>query len=241
MGKLGLVKSKNADIAIYWCADLKIYKPYLNNLIVNQPQKLKSLLAKSDLANSDYWKCPAFHNELFNVYALPSQIDYKASCKNNNISLSNFDPTFFENIFDLSNLKDNIVIVQQPFLFFSESDITIKQIHPYLHQQKYNVLQGSYNISKWFRPLNISYLVENNEFDISFKNNQILSYIHFNTDKKIKLHQFNFTDKMEEIMRNCANKKFESNKIQSLLNNYNFFKNNRYNSILLKEIKRNLV
>ena len=99
---------------------------------------------------------------------------------------------------------------------------------------------GTYDISKWFRPVEFAFQLWPGVNEFKSVENEPLMYMKFNTEEKIKLHQFKLTDEINGYAKGCmAMKKFS--KIKALNSLYDVFLGNKYNKELLELIKKNVI
>jgi hypothetical protein len=129
------------------------------------------------------------------------------------------------------------------WVFFSEESIDISQSPPYMHNTetgKYaSMPAGSFDISKWFRPVMPTYtLWEGNTFKA--KAGEPMFYVDFRTDKKVKLQQFELTSDIFNLSQACENFKFVK-PFTPLEELYKRFTNGKRDKRLLKLIKENIL
>lgn len=130
------------------------------------------------------------------------------------------------------------------WIFFSEESIIMQQLPPFMHkttaQDGAGLSSGSYDISKWFRPVNCAYNLWDGSNELFLRSGDPLAYFQFLTDKDINLVQFEMNDKLTSIYQQVVFFKsllhFEP--IEKLYSR--FIKSNRHRAIL-KEIKNNII
>jgi hypothetical protein len=103
------------------------------------------------------------------------------------------------------------------------------------------IIPGSYDISKWFRPVNAALqFYDNSDKMIISEKNDPLMYINFKTHDNVKLKRFIVTPEMEDIVYAATTyKRYDPNRSLSYL--YDKFVNSGMNRRTLKLIKENLV
>lgn len=187
-----------------------------------------------------YLQCPAATREMQNTFVVTADSDISWQIDNNKVPRTNnhiSTVSFHDEIPMIALLSSYLVI-------FSEHDVIASVLPPYMHHgSHYNenvkVLPGSYNISKWFRPLHPAFY-HNNPSKVSIKKSQPLFYVKLNTDQKINLIQYKFTPKINKIMYDCLTyKDFEKGKNLSYL--YNKWQSHNYTSKLISLIKDNII
>jgi hypothetical protein len=103
------------------------------------------------------------------------------------------------------------------------------------------IVPGSYDISKWFRPVNPALqLYDNSDKEVQSDKGDPLMYINFKTNENVRLKRFNITQEIENIMyATTAYKKYDSNRSLSYL--YDKFIQSGLNKKTLRLIKENLI
>ena len=129
------------------------------------------------------------------------------------------------------------------YIFFSE-DLEITTTPAYLHntdfQTKLTYIPGSFNIGKWFRPIEGAFEMKDTIADMNIANGDPMYYIKFHTDEKIKFVRFEFTPKLYQMSMGCMN--YKKLKLHSSLKFlYNLFHKTLANKAIMKEIKGNIV
>jgi hypothetical protein len=98
---------------------------------------------------------------------------------------------------------------------------------------------GKYDIGKWFRPLEFPFVLRD-EFDtFTVKEQEVLYYIRFHTDRPIIFKQVMVTESLKILLDySTASHRHKKRLFKTLDNFYNLFQGKNY---LLKEINRNLL
>ena len=130
------------------------------------------------------------------------------------------------------------------WIFVAEEEIEIQQTPAYMHKisesQYGHIVAGSYDISKWIRPIGASYRLWDGVQEIYLKEGDPVMYINFATDKKVNLIRFEPTPKINEIISGATNLKEIKPNIP-LSDLYRRFKDSKRMEIAMKEIKSNLL
>jgi hypothetical protein len=228
---------------VYWANLSSVALQQRQNLLVPPIKSLISeLFEKAIRNNKTYNRCPANKTAFKNTFFVQSPLD--------------FDITFDDNYQGTGLRSDWLIPREQDFenritaeidlgwLFFCEESLMLEITPPYSHDttvSKYgSIAVGSFDISKWFRPVMPTYFLWENERRFLIKANEPLAYIRFLTDEKIKLQQFEITQKLLDVTSACANHPnyFE---FLPLPERYKLFRERKMDAIVLKEIKNNLI
>lgn len=130
------------------------------------------------------------------------------------------------------------------YIFFSEESLEIAQIPPFIHKTTFSedafIASGSFDISKWFRPLFPSFIFWKDRSQLKLKKDEPLFYFDFKTEKNVVLKQFEFTQEIFEIMAGSISYR-NANPLSSLQNLYDRFASSKKSKKLIKLIKENLI
>jgi hypothetical protein len=131
---------------------------------------------------------------------------------------------------------------QLRWIFFSEEPLIMSVTPPMFHPPKYTryatAVPGQYDIGRWFRPFVFEVQTWEPKGKLSFEDDEPLFYATFNTDKKVNLHRFVYTDKLLEYASQCTT--YYTNE-KSMEKRYELFDSASMNYLVLQEIKNNLV
>lgn len=233
-------------VTVYWTPYSHPSKIDYANLLYNDLEHVLKTLKPSKNSTqpgSQYISCSSAKEMYKNTFVLTSPIDSEVNIitKNNSCFIDN-DSGFWQ--INEETIKDRRRIdLDVSYLFFSEESIDICQYPAYLHQTSFmetsTVASGKFNISKWIRPINISFILWKNKNSIKINKDEPLSYVNFETDKKVILKKFKLTEEIYSIVQ--ANFIYRNLFPFTSLNNLydNFIKSNR-NKIVLNLIKNNL-
>jgi hypothetical protein len=230
---------------------MKVYYAFDDNVNISKLAYLEIENLYSDLLErykqdediKKYLRCYAAIKDLKNTFIVKSPVDFNVFLdhETKNIFCDKGDD-FLASYFDIT--KGSIQIGQQLYLF-SEESLTVTQLPPYLHDVPYNEyygVTGSFDISKWFRPIVpglISKNLNSKNNNISVKRGDPLYYIKFNTDKDIELINYSMNENLIKYSLDCFGYKnfVYSQKLEKL---YNVFMNKKYNKKIIREIRKEL-
>lgn len=233
-------------VNVYWGMRTAPDRQTLSNLLWKPPVPLVSILPNggSDTAGN-YRKCSAATKIWQNTYALlhpkSSRVEVMGDVETPTLTKSNFDYW----IPRANSLKNSYRIdLDFEWLFFAEETVNIQQTPPYLHntldRQDGAVASGSFDISQWFRPINITYNLWENKRALNVQEDDPACYLQFITDKKVKLIRFEVTPEIDLMAQQVVQFKMLSPH-ESLNSLYNRFVGSQRHTRLLNLIKENLV
>ena len=233
------------EVVVYWA--------YSNNESMRGKEPYSVLkkhvkdLAKDSPSESDgvYMKCPAFQSLLKNVYAVYSLFDFELSVDraNNHITSSLVE---FEKTIEVRGENLTLFSISAFLNLFTEEDgLEVSQISAFLEDNEFVrdtiTIPGRLDISKWYRPIEQAVRFRKGVDKISVGLDDVVFYLDFNTEKKIKFVRYEMSERLEELASKCVRSKDEKRKVKKLSYYYGLFKRNNYKEKVLEEIKKNIL
>lgn len=236
---------------VYWSpAAINEFK-YRINLITYPPKPIWPTLPKKVESNSNwnlwgnYRQCQAAHHKFKNVFVMPAPMTTK-------VTLSGGPQT--PQISSDSNLwiprsssfEDSYAVeVDMYWHFFTEEDgVIADQTPPYMHNPTTSkggfVVPASFDISKWFRPMPLSYTLWKGNDTLEMTEGEPAFYVNFKAKHKVVLKQFELTQDISDFSNEMAYFKKVMPHLP-LSEIYSRFARNNSNKIILKKIKKNLI
>ena len=245
-------------ITIYWGVNT-MYIP--EGLRLDPPVPIMNKFIKDWIPESEghdgasYNKCPAFFNELINVYGIKSVYDYGIQLEGDEISTSTpikmskeIEQAFFRNHAMVRSIKGRLFSFHHALVFFTETPSLIMSQLPAFMEDNNIVknticIPGQFDIGKYFRSLDFAWHFRKGCNTIEFSRKEISFYLRFHTKEKIKFQRFLFTPELvnlNEIMIQTKGMK-KPDVISKALNfYYNIFDKYNFKNKMLKIIKENL-
>ena len=131
------------------------------------------------------------------------------------------------------------------WVFFSEESMKVQEFPPYMHKTEVTktayITSGSFDISKWFRPVNLTFQLWPGENSISLVEGEPVVYLNFVTDKKVVFKQFDITEDIKRLSLEALRFRDLKGPLVPLNTLYNAFVKGNRPQRLLKLIKENLV
>lgn len=238
-------------IEVYWSpwTNMDIYDGM--NLVYEDPYPLakyyNSLMEKNNI-HDNFLKCPAHVNYTKNIYCLPQPFEVDAILQNGQLidiatnKASNLN--HFYQIKSPSLTNKNTINIHANWVFFSEEPLMLESMPAFMHntglQNSGFYVPGTFDISKWFRPLEGAIQLWDDANSIKCKVGDPLFYARFMTDEKIKLRRFNLTPEIRDISKACMQVKRYRN-IKNLDKLYELFLLRGKRKQLLEKIRENLI
>lgn len=203
---------------------------------------------KDLLEMHNFLRCPCVKDLGNKVYALKSPVEYDLSWDGKQIYSSYYDQSFFNTNVKIKDASKGFISLRLlRYVFFTEHECVADFTPPYMcdndFAKKSLVLPGAFDISKWFRTVDVSFFFTS-QSKINIKEDDSLLYVKFNTKEPITFKKFLFTDKCNDVHAHCLNQKiFKHNKnVKTYLQDiYSRFSNSKLKNHVLKEIKNNLL
>ena len=192
---------------------------------------LKNNKAFKDKPSGTILTCPSTLETIKNAYVLKAPFDLCVT--------KQADGGYEISYFDIHYPAGHFVQFHDCFswCFYSEKPTHMTMYPPFLHPECLPGACGSYDISKWFRFVSSSILMDGIDF-IYVKRGQAVAYAFF--DKPVDLVRFEMTHKLQEIGAASAYLKNVSTK-NTLQTLYDMATTNKIDKRVLREIKRNLL
>lgn len=232
--------------------------PQLKGSMFNAPsigQNINNVLKEKFRGTPDsmygWLQCPATTKSLKNTFEITNNLPFDFQFKDDGTlevftdgkPASKFKDEWVKLIWHLRSIKDKFASLNYNIFLFCEEDLEVEQHHPWYSDGEFaaNTYQtvGGFNISKWFRPIQVTFIGKTNN-KVSVKKGEPLCYLKFLTEEKIKFVEFEMTEKLHMIGANCTGLKF-LDPFNSLSNLYKRFTALNFKKRMIEEIKNNLV
>lgn len=156
-----------------------------------------NFIKKDFVKDSGLIYCGASKQYMSKVYGLKSIYDYEFKIEpTNQVRSLQYDQQFFNDHVIVRSGKDKFFSFSQQTIFFTEEKSLEMSagIFPFLENnnitERCNVIPGTFDIGKWFRPLDFAFYLKKDYDSFKIEENEIYQYISFNTDKKIIFKKF---------------------------------------------------
>ena len=215
------------------------------NLLFEEPENLLKETAdnyKKNYSNDkrliDSLRCPAISNVTLNTFFSRNPLRTELNIVNGNIEYKGIHHYNSS----LNNELGNTLTYGLPFIFFCETDLEMLFTGPYYSETKHTnyatLIPGRFNISKWFRPINLEFLIKDKYFKI--EENEIMCYFNFLTNERVVLKRFVLNDKLLKISQSCSSVNSWWQNIP-LIRRYDRFVKTKTNKIVMKEIEKQII
>lgn len=189
------------------------------------PEFIKSRDATAIANSGHYFLCPAFQDYYKNTYVIysPVDIDLEYDKESGYLKISK-GQEFYDNYVVFRNVKINdanppLISLAFKYMFIADKSCMVEQLPAALHDNKVanniRLIPGTFNISKWYRPVEIAFEIANVSQTISIKRGDPLCYVRFiPTDKsKINFVYKELTSDLLEVVDRCVKVKLINPKI----------------------------
>jgi hypothetical protein len=207
---------------------------------------LKKIENKEIDSIGSMYSCRSFLQYTKNMYLMKNPFNINVRIEKSKIF--NFGDRSLDNLYlnrVMQTTNGHNLNYEPGYIFFSETPLEIEVLSPFMHKSNFckngYIVPGSYDISKWFRPVNPALqLYDNSDKEVQSDKGDPLMYINFKTNENVRLKRFNITQEIENIMyATTAYKKYDSNRSLSYL--YDKFIQSGLNKKTLRLIKENLI
>jgi hypothetical protein len=233
---------------VYWCAYTEF--DTISSFKFSEPEAV-SKIVNSNFQNleggNDFRTCPASRDYFKNVYELKFPCDYTLVINTNKQLLTNdYDQDYFNQMVVMRSTEYNLYAYNLRYLFLAEDDLELSQESAHFSNTEFSkntmFVPGKVNIGKWFRALDCGFIIRNDVDKLEMIEGQPYSYIRFHTEEKIIFKRYHRTEKIKKLQAELAGLRFyRTKKIYRLAFFYDIFKKLKIKSLILKEIKENLM
>ena len=229
---------------VYWAPWFAPVGVHHWNMLFIEPKKLLNKVIEetkniNDSRLKDMLRCPAFSNLSKNTFYIENPIETEFNIVDGELKYSG------DNFYHckISSGK-NTITYGLPYIFFCEDDLEILMTSPHFsettHTNYASLVPGRYNISKWFRPMNLEMFLLGNKNYFKMKEYEHMAYFTFLTDDKVELKRFNLSEDLRKISETCSTVS-DWWKNVPLLKRYDRFLKTKTNKLVMKEIKKQLL
>ena len=229
---------------VYWAPWFVPQEIHHWNMLFIEPQKLLNKVV-DDIKNIDddrlkgMIRCPAFSNVGKNTFYVENPMATEFNIVDGEIQYVG------ENFYHCTLSKgQNTFKYGLSYIFFSEDDLEIMMTSPYFSEVDYTkyakLVPGKFNISKWFRPINLEMLLCNKKNYFKMTEHEHMVYFSFLTDDKVELKRFELNDTLRKISETCSSVTSWWSNVP-LVNRYERFLKTKTNKLVMKEIKKQLI
>ena len=192
-----------------------------------------------------YNRCPAFTDELTNLYGIKSYYDYTLYFGENGVESPDHGQEFFDKHFAIRSLEGNLFGFHENFHFFTEEpSLKMSLLPAYLEDNSIVnstiMIPGKIDIGKYFRGVEFAFHMKQNCNEITFNRKEVFFYIRFHTNKKVQFKQFLWTPVLDEATNLILSAKNFKYDLMNLEYYYNIFYRSNFKKKILKSIKENL-
>lgn len=189
-------------------------------------------------------QCPAIGSSLKNMYALKSIYSYNFDISNGSITTNDFDQKFFNDHIIVRDISQKFFSMKQACIFFTpEKSLEMTAyMMPFAEQnevvKRTFSLPGTFDIGKWFRPLEFNFYLKEDYDSFSIKEGDAYTYIQFHTKEKITFKQFMMDDSLNNYLdHTLASSRYSNSITRTLSDYYNMLK---FKNRIINDIEENL-
>lgn len=199
---------------IYWSIPGALESPELEIIFFEPEPAYKFLLNKKGDAN--YLQCPALPAYLKNTFILRSPLDVNLWIDDKGeFRTDSCNQTFYDKNFLCKRGRHGEFFAQLPpaILFFTDTDKSViaELLPPVLHETPNALfIPGSFDISKWVRPLNYGFEIADKTKPVQIKRGDPLYMVKFvcEDDGFVSLERVPITEEIEQMSNACTKVKY---------------------------------
>jgi hypothetical protein len=232
------------SITVYWTCREKEW------MLAEEPESVSKRFYKNKNNSSNnnpgntINRCPVFNNNLKNLFCLKSLYDYEFSLEKDFVHSDFYDQKFFDDHVLIRSIEEKFFSFRNRYIFFTEEKSLPTTFYEFPFLEDNNITErcmpvsGIFDIGKWFRPTEFAFYLRKNQNSFKIEKEEVYSYIRFHTKEKIQFKQFLYTEKIQKYEDGCLSLNSSCTNLGKI---EEYYKNFRSKSLILKEIKNNLI
>lgn len=211
---------------VYWETFSSGTRKWFELTAIEPTSALREIIHARDTTHpSHFTKCPAFTEYYKNTYVIKSPINieftYDPATKQLNVSPQNQNFYNANVVYRGDTIGEHdsfLMSLSFNFLFIADKDCNIELLPCLMHKSEFTdstrLIVGTFNINKWYRPVEIAFEFKNSSAPIKIKRGDALAYVRFlpKDGSKIKLQYKNFSEETLEAVVACLMVKEATNK-----------------------------
>lgn len=234
---------------VYWGVFQRGINVLNSKPLVNIKDITKDIKFQPNDRATNFNLCPSYHAEATKTFNLLAPFDYHLEFKDEQVVSRQYDQEVFDKFVKLNDLTNKLVQLNYGYIFFTEETCMMTLAGPYFTNSdistKANYMPGSFDISKWFRVTNVSFMLKPQYNDLNIKENDAVLSIKFDffNNDKIVFKKFYISNLLDNIHNSSLkNRIFFDNNVNKYLSKvYDLFTQSKIKHTILKEIKANLM
>ena len=230
-------------INVYWtCAEKEWMAATPPDTVISTFYK-KNLVDENNRSSQINY-CPAFNDNLKNLYAIRSLYDYEFFMNDGNLTSTNYNQEFYDDHVLIRSYEKKFFSFKNSYIFFTDAPSLKTTFYEFPYLEDNNITQrcspvaGQFDIGKWFRGTEFAFYLKHGYESFRIERGEIYSYVRFHTDEKINLIEFQYSEKLKQYNQ----ERFEAiSKMPRLKKLENYYKMLRHKRLIIKEIKENIL
>jgi hypothetical protein len=212
---------------IYWNHVSVDSQDWFGLTAIEPTNALSEIIKDRDVTFSAHFtKCPAFIQYYKNTYVIKSPVDiefrYDYEIKQLNIFPQHqafYDANVKHRGYSVGKDDSFLMSFALSYLFIADKDCELELTPCSMHKSEFTdktrLINGSFNINKWYRPIEIAFEFKDDVKQIKIKRGDALAYVKFlPKDKgKIKLQHKDFSKETLDAVATCLATKDSSNRL----------------------------
>lgn len=182
------------------------------DLLYMEPERLTAQ------TNGTLTECPAHTQFLSNFFVIRAPMDLEVWYRKEDHGVAS--PTLNEDQFgrfinvrhtDIGDDELMHITIRWPYLFVADEDCELETYPAFYHGSPFNISVGSFNIHKWQRPVDLTFLVTE-DVKINIRRGDPLFYVRFNhKDRSTKLKRLEWNEDIKRCLDQCNLKGIQRN------------------------------
>jgi hypothetical protein len=213
--------------AVYWGYFPGNSKKLFELLLLEPAPALPEIIGARDVSNPRHFvRCPAFREYYKNTYVLKSPVDMDIMYTPDNkfLRITPQDQEFYDASIvyrgdAVGEGDDFLMSFSINYIFIADKDCELELTQASMHKSdfinKTTLIGGSFNINKWYRPVEIAFEIKDLSSPIRIKRGDPLAYVRFKPkdDGKVSLQFKEFSEETKQAINACLFVKDVNNQV----------------------------
>jgi hypothetical protein len=210
---------------IYWDYHGPREEKWFELTLFNPSPALPEIIKSRDTTHvTHFTKCPAFKEYYKNTYVIKSPVDITITYDKETkvLSIKPQAQVFYDSAIlyrgdTVGNDDAFLMSFNVNYLFIADKDCMLEFLPASMHSSDFidmtRLVNGTFNINKWYRPVEVAFEIKNPSFSIKIKRGDPLAYVRFipADGGKVNVEQKHFPQETLDAVSACLYVKASNN------------------------------
>lgn len=186
------------------------------NIAYSEPESAyKSIISSRD-KQTEYFQCPGVQEYFKNTFVVRAPVDLTITYENGVVVTKQYDQEFFDDyVTEKTNPtnKYRSMVLGFNYVFYSDESCLVEELPAFMEdselQRSVRVIPGTFDISKWIRPVQFSFEIVDGHQPVTIKRGDPMFYIRFipSDGSKVSLERIGDDQDIHQMVCSSVNVK----------------------------------